>query len=306
MGFADKKYNFVFDGGGKKKTVVPTDTASGFDIEKLAEDYVNSTYDKFTQGDEYAALEKRYSQAGRKAADDTIGLAAARTGGLASSYAVSAGAQAYGGYMERLEDAARSLYDSQMAEKANKLGVAQGVYDQQREDQRYDRDDARDQILTLIQGGKLDDAGVLQADIPDELLAASGWDPLTVEAYKSYYSKTNQNPVDDQSLILDFDADEIVEQLEGGNVNPSTLATYRKRYGRSYADVMIQNETFKELSEDQLSALVDDLAKAGDDEGADALCNAWYDYLKVVAESVGLTEEQALAMMREDTEEDTE
>lgn len=100
-------------------------------IDRLAQDYLNSSYDSFTKGNDYASLAKRYSDQGRQAMDDTIGQMAARTGGLASSYATVAGQQAYGDWMGRLEDAARSLYDSQMAEKASKLGVAQGLYDRQ-------------------------------------------------------------------------------------------------------------------------------------------------------------------------------
>lgn len=98
-------------------------------IEKMAKDYINSNYESFTKGKDYASLEKRYSDQGRRAMDDTVGQVAARTGGLASSYAASAGQQAYGEYMGRLEDAARGLYDSQQAERLNKLGVAQGMQD---------------------------------------------------------------------------------------------------------------------------------------------------------------------------------
>ena len=115
--FENKSYN-----GG-------SGVGSKSNVEKLAQDYVNSNYDSFTKGTDYASLAKRYSGQGRQAMDDTIGQMAARTGGLASSWAASAGQQAYGGWMEKLEDAARSLYNDQMNEKMSKLGVAQGLYD---------------------------------------------------------------------------------------------------------------------------------------------------------------------------------
>ena len=137
-------------------------------IEKLAEDYVNSNYESFTEGSDYASLAKRYSDQGRKAMDDTVGQVAARTGGLASSYATVAGQQAYGDWMGRLEDAARSLYDSQMAEKANKLGVAQNMYDRgysEFADQRkFDYDTATDDISY----GQYEDS-VIDANIAQEL-----------------------------------------------------------------------------------------------------------------------------------------
>lgn len=124
----EKKYEDVeayveptFDGG--------TGVGSKSNLEKLAQDYVNSNYTDFTKGADYASLAKRHSQMGKQAMKDTMGQAAARTSGYANSYAIQAGQQAQNSYMANLEDAARSLYDSQMAEKANKLGVAQGIYD---------------------------------------------------------------------------------------------------------------------------------------------------------------------------------
>ena len=106
-----------------------TGAGSRSTMENLAKDIYDSSYSKFTEGEDYASLVKRYSAQGRQAMDDTVGQMAARTGGLASSWAASAGQQAYGGWMEKLEDAARSLYDSEFAKKMNKLGVAQGLYD---------------------------------------------------------------------------------------------------------------------------------------------------------------------------------
>lgn len=109
-------------------------------MENLAKDIYDSSYSKFTEGEDYASLVKRYSAQGRQAMDDTVGQMAARTGGLASSWAASAGQQAYGGWMEKLEDAARSLYDSEFAEKMNKLGVAQGLYDRNYSEFKDNRD----------------------------------------------------------------------------------------------------------------------------------------------------------------------
>ncbi len=120
----DKVNNYIaptFNGG--------SGVGSKSNIEKLAEDYVNSNYTDFTKGSDYASLAKRYNNMGKQAMKDTMGQASARTGGYANSYAIQAGQQAQNSFMEKLEDAARGLYDSQMAEKANKLNVAQGIYD---------------------------------------------------------------------------------------------------------------------------------------------------------------------------------
>ena len=153
MAITTTNYNTAKD---KKDEVVSRTYGEGggvgskSNIERLAEDYVNSNYESFTQGSDYESLAKRYSDQGRKAMDDTVGQVAARTGGLASSYATTASQQAYGDWMGKLEDAARSLYDSQMAEKASKLGVAQNMYDREykewNDQRKFDYDAAQDNI----------------------------------------------------------------------------------------------------------------------------------------------------------------
>lgn len=50
----------------------------------------------------YQAYAQQYIRNGQRAMDDTLGKIAARTGGIASSYASSAAAQAYNGYMQEL------------------------------------------------------------------------------------------------------------------------------------------------------------------------------------------------------------
>lgn len=65
----------------------------------------------------YLAYEQIYTNRGRRAMEDTLGQVAARTGGMASSYAVSASQQAYNNYMQELaaqipalQQAAYSMY----------------------------------------------------------------------------------------------------------------------------------------------------------------------------------------------------
>ncbi len=107
-------------------------TGLGAQMGSLGQKYIDMNYTDWTQGNDYASLAKRYSDQGRQAMDDTIGQMAARTGGMASSYAATAGQQTYGSWMEKLEDAARALYDSQKAEALNAYNVAAGDYDRQR------------------------------------------------------------------------------------------------------------------------------------------------------------------------------
>ena len=96
--------------------------------EGIGKEYADMNYDSFKQGEEYSGIKKGYEQSGQKAMKDTIGQMAAKTGGLASSYAQTAGQQAYGDWMSRLEDAAYSMYGAQKQDKYNEYTLAQDAY----------------------------------------------------------------------------------------------------------------------------------------------------------------------------------
>ena len=96
--------------------------------EGIGKEYADMNYDTFKQGEEYSGLKKGYEESGQKAMKDTIGQMAAKTGGLASSYAQTAGQQAYGDWMSRLEDAAYSMYGAQKQDKYNEYTLAQDAY----------------------------------------------------------------------------------------------------------------------------------------------------------------------------------
>ena len=112
-------------------------TGSKEQVNQLGQDLVDMNYDDWTEGESYESLVKRYQGKGQKAMDDTIGQVAARTGGLASSYAAQAGQQAYGGWMENLENAARSLYDTERQELMDRYNIANDMYQQGVNEQRY-------------------------------------------------------------------------------------------------------------------------------------------------------------------------
>lgn len=228
-------------------------------LEKLASEVADMDYGKFTEGEDYAALAKRYSQQGQRAMDDTIGKVSARTGGMASSYATAAGNQAYNEHMGKLEDAARALYDSQRQEKMDSLGVSKSLYDQnyqERMDNRawiqwreelnasndqwnkqYDytveqgtKEDAQNQILTILGGAELDENGDLIADIPENLIEASGWDPLTINALKM--EAVQNKSVGEIPQPADMDKEELDEWIAKGEYpNAAINARYKEIYG---------------------------------------------------------------------------
>lgn len=76
----------------------------------LADKLRDMDYAGWTNGDQYKSLQNRYSASGRMGMQDVMGQVAARTGGLASSYATSAAQQQYNYYMSQLEDVARQMY----------------------------------------------------------------------------------------------------------------------------------------------------------------------------------------------------
>ena len=88
----------------------------------------NMSYDTFKQGTLYDGLKKSYEQQGKKAMQDTLGQVAARTGGMASSYATSAANQSYNNYMQTLEDTARAMYNDEYSKARDKVDLAQQGY----------------------------------------------------------------------------------------------------------------------------------------------------------------------------------
>lgn len=96
--------------------------------EDLGKQYADMSYDSFKQSEDYSGLKKGYEMSGQKAMKDTIAQMAAKTGGMASSYAQTAGQQAYGDWMTRLEDAAYSMYGAQKNDILNQYTLAKDAY----------------------------------------------------------------------------------------------------------------------------------------------------------------------------------
>jgi|GEM_PF-1626750 len=110
-------------------------------LESAAKGYTGMSYDAFTKGDDYASLAKRYSTEGQKAMNATLAEIAARTGGMASSYATTAAGQVYNDYMTRLEDTARAMYEGERADAAEDLSVLRSM---------HDTEDSRKQTLASL------------------------------------------------------------------------------------------------------------------------------------------------------------
>lgn len=101
------KYNELLNQKPGKITSKYTEVA-----DKVLNEYMNR--DKFSydlNGDAlYQQYKDQYVNQGKLAMQDTIGQAAAMTGGYGNSYAQSAGQQAYQGYLQQLNDKVPELY----------------------------------------------------------------------------------------------------------------------------------------------------------------------------------------------------
>lgn len=106
---------------------------------------LNNIYDKIMNRDKfsydmnadalYNNYKQQYTQAGKTAMQDTMGQAAALTGGYGSSYAQSVGQQTYNNYLQQLNsivpelyDRARASYDSDTQMLQNQYGLAKDAY----------------------------------------------------------------------------------------------------------------------------------------------------------------------------------
>ena len=100
----------------------------------------------------YQQYKDLYINQGRLAMMDTMGQAAAMTGGYGNSYAASVGNQAYQGYLQKLNEVVPELYN-----------MAYNMYQQEGEDLKYAYDVARDDYNTKY-GEWADMLGFLQSE----------------------------------------------------------------------------------------------------------------------------------------------
>lgn len=108
-------------------------------IDRLLDEITNPS-DEFSYNAEedplYQSYRDMYIRLGQRAMEDTMGRAAGMTGGLASSFAASAGQQAYQDYLTRLNEQLPSFYDrayqqyrDQRGDQLNNLAALNGVED---------------------------------------------------------------------------------------------------------------------------------------------------------------------------------
>lgn len=155
----------------------------------------------------YQSYKQSYAQQGRMAMEDTMGAAAALTGGYGSTYSQSVGGQAYDAYLQKLSQVFPETYGmayQQYLDEGNALMDQYSMLSAQ-EDKAYQRykddmdnyyremgilQDAADTAYDYGQDAynRLADMIVTLGYVPDEAeLAAAGMTEKQMEAYQNYY-----------------------------------------------------------------------------------------------------------------------
>ena len=159
-------------------------------LDQLVSDYLGSSFSYDQSRDPAAqAYRENYIQNGQLAMQDTMAQAAARTGGLASSYATQAGQQAYNSYMSDLNTQLAGLrqqaidnYLSDQALQQDRINTVASL-GQQAESSYYNRvSDAMNRWATL---GYADDtvAGIL---------GVAAGTPTTDQSYRTWQQNFQQ------------------------------------------------------------------------------------------------------------------
>lgn len=106
-------------------------------LNKMLSQYLGSNYNDYLNSSNYAALRNQYAYNGQRAMEDTIGQLAARTGGMASSWAGSVGQGAYNNYMQQLASAAQQAYQNERSNQRADISLLQGILNDNLSEQHY-------------------------------------------------------------------------------------------------------------------------------------------------------------------------
>lgn len=119
----------VIDRVSQPRNTTPYNSQYQSTLNELAKSYLNRekfSYDPYNDPD-YQSYLNAYQREGNKAMQDTLAQVAARTGGIASTYAVQAANGAYNDYLERASDMIPQLrlaaYEKYMNEGNNMLNA---------------------------------------------------------------------------------------------------------------------------------------------------------------------------------------
>lgn len=217
--------------------------------DRVLKDYTDRQF-SYNPADDplYSYYAKEYERNGRLAMDDTVAKIASRTGGIASSYAATAGANTYAGYMERLADKIpelRSLaYESYKNEESRYLKLMEEA----RRDMNEEKALYKENKSTYESKKKSD------ADLSASLIKAqtNGVSSLTEDQLSRLYEAGYYYSPDDNLLYSADSAayrlpDEMKSEVEPEEkVDAAAVALLKLRY---------KDSGFNALSDDDIAAL---------------------------------------------------
>lgn len=204
----------------------------------------------------YQQYEQMYTRNGQKAMEDTLAQVSARTGGLASSYAGMAAQQTYDGYMAELADKvpelrqlAYEMYLADMDSQIQKLGLLQGMDDTQYSRYRNqvgDWENDRD----FAYGAHRDNVSDQRYD--QEWQYQLGRDALEDQRYDQEWAyQKERDAIEDARYNQEWayqvaqdkkgdgkpnlTAAQVLEALESGVVNDSTMEAYEYYFGEEWS-----------------------------------------------------------------------
>lgn len=296
------------------------------DIELLIQQLKGSSYGSFKEGNEYQTLEDQYSALGQNAMQDVLGQLASRTGGYASSYATAAAGQAYNDYMTTLEDAARAMYQDQLNQQLQNLGILTDAentnynqYLNELNQWNTDRNFAYNQYL--------DDRNFLYGMNRDSIEDQRYQDNLLLEkaenlaAYGDFSGYRDLGYTDDQIKLMQAayqsqlaaqDADkkrstptpykprltlnQTLDALEKGIRSQSVLSAYEYYYGEPFRETGDDGSKINDYSE--LGEKAKNIANAMSRSNSPTLLGTWAETISKSLENGQITEAEADFLMR--------
>lgn len=169
------------------------------DYEKAKRDYETAQFSYDPQNDPgYRNYQKQYTRLAGQAMDDTLSRVASRTGGLASSYAATAGELAYNNQMagltDRIPELERLAYDRFLDEQSRRLRSMQIAENEMDKDERAWE---KQRAAYLEEEGKKTDVQAVMQTYEEQ-----GWDALT-DAEKRVLYQSGSYYDDKEGALVD-------------------------------------------------------------------------------------------------------
>ena len=199
----------------------------------------------------YQQYKDKYINQGRLAMADTIGQASAMTGGYGSSYATTAGSQAYQSHLQSLNDIVPQLYqmayDRYTQEGQDLKDAYSMVYNNYQTKYGEHRDSVSDYNTNLSRLDSLyNDERTYQYGVFDSNRTYSH------NAYYDAYNKAYQAHTDEQNRLYQEERDRVADAQWQASYNLQKEAASKASYTEKYEGISFEDsETLQGLYEDE-------------------------------------------------------